>query len=120
MREAAAELRTTAAEYGISAAAFAHMTPEQVNADVSGWRARAELRAEEANANAWLTGAYVRIALSSVLDPEVEYPEKPLGMGKSGGAEWETGKMKMAGFAARVKRGMNAKSPERSENRRCK
>lgn len=88
---------------GVAASSFWHMTPTELQVHAKGYERQVRFRSQEANIYAWLTGAYVRLAVASVLDSGTDYPEKPFGLEETGSQEpWELSKMKMAGFAVKV------------------
>lgn len=81
------------------------MNPAEVNAHVKGYEKRKKQEAEEANMQAWLAGAYVRLAVVSAFESSVEYPEAPYGLEQEQHPQmelWQIQKMRVAGFAAKV------------------
>lgn len=117
LRETFSEYWEEAAALGISAAAFRHMTPMEVNVHVKGYEKQKKLQVDEANIYAWLIGAYVRIAVASTLDSQVDYPEKPYGLEEEHTKEdWQLSKMKMASFAAAVDKSLKNKACKSENN----
>lgn len=81
------------------------MTPAELETHCKGFEKRLKMKSEEANVHAWLIGAYVRIAVASALDSNIEYPELPFGVEpEETDQTWQVSKMKMAGFAAKMEK----------------
>jgi|GEM_PF-2634011 hypothetical protein len=93
------------------------MTPAELNVHIKGYERQLKLKVDEANVHAWLTGAYVRIAVASTLDSHVDYPDKPFGLEEEKTIEpWQLAKMKMAGFAATVEKNLEQKRDKNAKN----
>lgn len=104
------------AAYGVAASSFWHMNPAEINVHIKGYEARSKIKTEEANINAWLIGAYVRIAIVSAFDSHAEYPEKPFGFENEKSTEpWQLAKMEMAEFAATVEKSIATKQQEKAK-----
>lgn len=77
------------------------------------------IRQKRSNNDAWLQGAYIRLAVASTLDKRAKYPKEPFdisGPGKNGmTAKQERAKAAFAAFAERFNQKMHSDATQRGE-----